>query len=144
MAKTTTITKDKVKRKWYLVDATGVRLGRLASFVARLLIGKHKEAYAPNIDCGDYVVVINAKSIDVHPKKIKDKMYRHHSGYPGGLKEMTLGEMLKRNPCTVIKKAVRGMIPKTKLGKQIFKKLFVYEGEEHIHKAQKPESIEVK
>lgn len=136
--------KKDIERKWYLVDATGVRLGRLASFIAKILQGKNSPKYSPNVDCGDYVIVMNSRKIDVNPKKPSRKLYWKHTGYIGGIKSVTLAEMLKNKPNDVIKKAIRGMIPKTKLGKVMLKKLFVYEDEEHKHEAQKPKLIEIK
>ncbi|MBN2016161.1 50S ribosomal protein L13 [Candidatus Dojkabacteria bacterium] len=143
MERTKVISKKDIKREWYLVDATGVRLGRLASFVAKLLQGKDKPIYSQNIDCGDNVIVINSKSIEVHPKKYASKMYWRHSGYIGSLKQDTLAEMLKKRPNEVIKKAVWGMIPKTKLGGRMIKKLYIYEGEDHKHSVNKPKIIKV-
>lgn len=143
MNKTTVTKKDHIKREWFLIDATGIRLGKLASFISKLLQGKNKALYASNIDCGDYVIVINSKSVDVHPKRYENKIYWRHSGYPGGLKRMTLGEMMKRKPNNVIKKAIRGMMPKSKLGRVMFKKLYVYEDEKHKQESCKPKLIKI-
>jgi large subunit ribosomal protein L13 len=125
-----------IERKWHVIDADGKTLGRLASQVATLLMGKHKPGYAPYLDTGDYVIVLNASKVKVTGKKIKDKIYYRHSGYPGGLKSMTFEEMMDRYPTRVIENAVWGMLPKTYLGKAMFKKLKVYEGDSHPHKAQ--------
>ena len=133
-----------VERKWYVIDAEGQRLGRLASEVATLLRGKHKPTYTPHVDTGDYVIVINAEKIELTGKKLTDKMYYRHSGYPGGLKERTAGEMLDRHPERVIEIAVKGMLPKGALGRKMFKKLHVYSGPEHNNHAQQPEVYELK
>ena len=128
-----------ITRKWYVVDAEGLALGRVASQVANILRGKNKPIYTPNVDTGDYVIVINAEKVAVTGKKESDKVYKRHSGYPGGLKETTLGEMRAKKPEEIIYHAVRGMMPKGRLGRQMFKKLKVYAGPEHPHTAQKPE-----
>ncbi len=133
---------SEVKREWYLVDASGKILGRLASKVATLLMGKHKPTYSPNLDMGDYVVVINAEKIRFTGNKAKDKLYYRHSGYPGGLKSTTLEEMLKKHPTRVIEYAVKGMLPHNKLGARMFKKLKVYAGENHPYKGAKVLEIE--
>ncbi len=133
-----------VERKWYVIDAEGQRLGRLASEVATLLRGKHKPTYTPHVDTGDHVIVINAEKIELTGKKLTDKMYYRHSGYPGGLKERTAGEMLDRHPERVIEIAVKGMLPKGALGRKMFKKLHVYSGPEHNNHAQQPEVYELK
>ncbi len=125
-------------RQWYIVDAKGIRLGRLASEVAQLLIGKSKTTFAPNLDSGDYVVVINAEKISVHPRKLKRKIYYRHSGYIGSLKEEILEKLLARKPEEVIIRAVKGMLPKTKLQKLMLKRLYVYNTDAHPHEAQKP------
>jgi large subunit ribosomal protein L13 len=134
---------EEIKREWWIVDAQGKTLGRLASEVARILRGKHKPYYTPHLDCGDYVIVINAEKIHVTGKKLDDKIYYRHSGYPGGLKSFTLREMLKRRPTRVIRKAVWGMLPHNRLGRRMIKKLKVYAGEEHPHQAQKPKPLEI-
>ena len=131
----------KVERKWYVVDAAGMTLGRLSSEVAKILRGKNKPEFTPHCDCGDYVIVINAEKIKVTGKKLDQKMYYHHSDYVGGMKEQTLREKLNRKPEQVIELAVKGMLPKGPLGRQMYKKLHVYTGAEHPHAAQKPEVI---
>lgn len=130
-----------IDRKWYVVDATDKTLGRLASEVAKVLRGKNKPIYTPSIDTGDYVIVINAEKIAVTGKKLDQKVYYHHSGWVGGLKETTLREMLAKKPESVIELAVKGMLPKGPLGSEMYKKLFVYAGAEHPHAAQKPEEL---
>ena len=130
-----------IERKWYVVDATGYTLGRLASEVAKVLRGKNKAIFTPHIDTGDYVIVINAEKIAVTGKKLDQKIYYHHSDYVGGMKETTLKEKLAKKPEEVIELAVKGMLPKGPLGRQMYKKLFVYAGPEHKHAAQKPEVL---
>ena len=125
-----------VERQWHVFDASDQTLGRLAAQIARLLMGKHKPSYVPYLDTGDYVVVLNAAKVRITGKKAKDKIYYRHSGYPGGLKQMTLEEMLKKHPTRVIEHAVKGMLPKSYLGKAMYRKLKVYEGDSHPHKAQ--------
>ncbi len=132
---------EKVERKWYVVDAAGMTLGRLSSEVAKILRGKNKPEFTPHCDCGDYVIVINAEKIVVTGKKLDQKIYYHHSDYVGGMKEQTLREKLNRKPEEVIELAVKGMLPKGPLGRQMYKKLHVYAGAEHAHAAQKPEVI---
>ena len=127
-----------IDRKWYVVDATDMTLGRLASEVAKVLRGKNKPIFTPHIDCGDNVIVINAEKIKVTGKKMDQKVYYHHSDYVGGLKEATLREKLEKKPEQVIELAVKGMLPKGPLGRQMFTKLHVYAGPEHRHEAQKP------
>ena len=134
---------EDIEREWWIVDAEGKTLGRLASEVARILRGKHKPYYAPHLDCGDYVIVINAEKIHVTGRKLDNKIYYRHSGYPGGLKRMTLREMLQRRPTRVIRKAVWGMLPHNRLGRRMIKKLKVYAGAEHPHQAQKPKPLEI-
>ena len=142
--KRTYVTKpEDVERNWYVVDASGQTLGRLASEVAQIIRGKHKPTFSPAVDVGDYVVVVNAEKIHVTGRKLDQKMYYRHSGYPGGLKELTLGRMLEEHPTRVIKLAVRGMLPKNKLGRKMIKKLKVYAGPEHPHQAQQPEALEL-
>lgn len=131
----------KVERKWYVVDATGYTLGRLASEVAKVLRGKNKPIFTPHIDTGDYVVIINAEKIKVTGKKLDQKIYYHHSDYVGGMKETTLREMLAKKPEKVVELAVKGMLPKGPLGREMFTKLHVYAGAEHPHAAQKPEVL---
>ena len=133
-----------IERKWYVVDATGHTLGRLTSEIAKILRGKHKPIYTPHIDTGDYVIVVNADKIKVSGKKLDQKIYYRHSDYVGGMKETTLKEMLAKKPEDVIKLAVKGMLPKGPLGRQMIKKLRVYAGPEHEQAAQKPEVLEIK
>ena len=132
-----------VERKWYVVDAEGKTLGRLASEVANVLRGKNKPTYTPHIDTGDYVIVVNAEKIQVTGKKMDQKIYYHHSEYVGGMKEATLREMMQKKPEFVITHAVKGMLPKGPLGRQMLKKLHVYAGPEHNHAAQKPETLDI-
>lgn len=132
-----------VERKWYVVDAEGKTLGRLASEVANVLRGKKKPIYTPHIDTGDYVIVVNAEKIKVTGKKLDQKIYYHHSEYVGGMKETTLKEMMQKKPEFVITHAVKGMLPKGPLGRQMLKKLHVYVGSEHNHAAQKPEILDI-
>lgn len=134
---------EDIERSWWLVDAEGKILGRLASEVAKILRGKHKPYFAPHLDTGDYVIVINAAKIRVTGKKLDDKIYYRHSGYPGGLRSATLAEMLKKRPTRVIRLAVRGMLPHNRLGRAMIKKLKIYEGESHPHQAQNPQSLEL-
>ena len=135
---------DTIERKWYLVDADGLTLGRLASEVAKVLRGKNKPEFTPHADTGDYVIVINAEKIKVTGKKLQQKTYFSHSDYVGGDKQIVLSEMLEKHPEEVIEHAVKGMLPKGPLGRQMYKKLFVYAGSEHKQMAQKPEVLEVK
>ena len=130
-----------IQRKWHLIDAKGQTLGRLAVRVATLLRGKHKTTFTPHVDTGDHVVVINASQIRLTGNKLRDKVYYHHTGYPGGLKSTTAQRLLEKKPIEVLNKAVRGMLPKTPLGKQTAKKLRIYPGAEHPHQAQQPESF---
>ena len=132
-----------VDRKWYVVDAEGQTLGRLASRLAETLRGKHKTIYSPSVDCGDYVVVINAEKIAVTGNRMDDKMYHRHSGYPGGLTSVTLRRLLETYPERAIQAAVKGMLPKNSLGRQMMKKMKVYAGTEHPHQAQQPETLEL-
>ena len=131
----------KVERKWYVVDATGYTLGRLASEVAKVLRGKNKPVFTPHVDTGDYVIVVNADEIKVTGKKLDQKIYYHHSDYVGGMKETTLREMLAKKPEKVVELAVKGMLPKGPLGREMFTKLHVYAGAEHPHAAQQPEAL---
>ncbi len=130
-----------IERKWYVVDAQGMTLGRLASEVAKVLRGKNKPTFTPHIDTGDYVIVINAEQIKVTGKKLDQKIYYHHSRYVGGMKETTLREMMNKKPEKVVELAVKGMLPKGPLGREMYKKLYVYTGSEHNHQAQKPETL---
>lgn len=139
MASPSTIT-----REWYVVDATGCTLGRLASQVASILRGKNKPIFTPHIDCGDNVIIINADKIKVTGKKLNQKVYYHHSGYIGGMKEMTLKEKLEKKPEQVLELAVKGMLPKGPLGRSMIKKLHVYAGPEHNHAAQQPKTLVLK
>ena len=132
---------SQVERKWYVVDAEGKTLGRLASEVAKVLRGKNKAIFTPHADCGDYVIVVNAEKIAVTGKKLDQKMYYHHSDYVGGMKETNLKDMLAKHPDRVIEHAVKGMLPKGPLGREMYKKLFVYAGPDHKHAAQKPEEL---
>ncbi len=129
-----------VERRWYLIDAAGQPLGRLASEIARLLRGKHKPTYTPHVDTGDHVVVVNAEKVMLSGKKAQQKMYYRHSGYPGGMKKISFQEMIARHPERVIYLAVRRMLPSNRLGRAMFKKMKVYAGPEHPHRAQKPET----
>ncbi len=130
-----------IERKWYVVDAEGKTLGRLASEIAKVLRGKNKPIFTPHMDTGDYVIVVNADKVKVTGKKLDQKIYYHHSDYVGGMKETTLKEMLANKPERVVELAVKGMLPKGPLGRQMYKKLFVYAGPEHKHEAQKPEVL---
>ncbi len=137
--KTESAKKETVERKWYVVDAEGETVGRLSSKIASVLRGKHKPSYTPHVDTGDYVIVLNAEKIRFTGNKMADKTYLSYSLYPGGQKSITAQELLDKKPIKIMEKAVKGMLPKTKLGNAMFKKLFVYEGGEHPHVAQKPE-----
>ena len=136
--------KETVERKWYVIDATDVTLGRLASKVATILRGKHKATYTPHIDCGDYVIITNCEKVKLTGNKLDNKIYYDHSRYVGGLRKRTAKEMIERYPVEMVERAVKGMLPKGRLGRAMYKKLFVYEGETHPHMAQKPEVLEVK
>ena len=130
---------QEVERKWHVIDAEGRNLGRMASEVASILRGKKKPTFTPHVDCGDYVIVINAEKVAVTGKKRQEKIYKRHTGYPGGLRECTFEELMEKHPTEAVRHAVKGMMPKGKLGRQMFKKLKVYAGPEHEHQAQKPE-----
>ena len=132
---------ETVERDWYVVDATNVPLGRLASEIAKRLRGKHKPVYTPHVDTGDYIVVVNAEKVGVTGAKRSDKIYNRHSGYPGGLKSISLGKLLDTAPTRAIEYAVKGMLPKGPLGRSMFKKLKVYAGPEHRHAAQQPKTL---
>ena len=136
--------KETVERKWYVIDANDVPLGRVASRAAHILRGKHKVTYTPHIDCGDNVIIINAEKVKLTGNKEEKKMYYNHSMYPGGLRERTVKVMRERYPEEMVERAVKGMLPHNRLGRQMYKKLFVYKGSEHPHMAQKPEVMEVK
>ena len=135
---------DKIDRKWYIVDAKGATLGRLASEVASVLRGKNKPEFTPHADCGDYVIVINAAQVKVTGKKLDQKIYYNHSEYVGGMRETTLRELLAKKPERVVELAVKGMLPKGPLGRDMYRKLHVYAGETHGHQAQKPVVMEIK
>ena len=141
--KTFSATPKDIRRDWYLVDAQGKTLGRLASEIARRLRGKHKPEFTPHLDTGDYIVVINARDVRVTGRKLTNKIYYHHSGYPGGIKSVTLDKLLQTKPEQVIEKAVKGMLPKGPLGRAMFRKLHVYAGTEHKHSAQQPKTLEI-
>lgn len=135
--------KEDMKDKWYIINADGKVLGRLASEVAKILRGKNKPIYTPHVDTGDHVIIINAEKIVLTGKKIQDKIYYHHSGYPGGLKSITAGKLLKKDPASLIEKAVKGMLPRNTLGRAVLKKLKIYPSDKHSHAAQKPEAMEL-
>jgi len=135
--------KNQIEKNWYLIDADDKILGRLASKVASILRGKDKPIYSPHVDTGDFVVIVNAKKVKLTGKKLKDKIYYHHSGYPGGIKSITARDLLQKKPEEVIRKAVKGMLPKNRLGRKMLKKLMVYPEGHHPHQAQQPESIEL-
>ena len=136
--------KETVNRTWYVIDDKDIPLGRVASKAATILREKHKVTYTPHVDCGDYVIVINAEKVAVTGKKRKEKIYKRHTGYPGGLRETTFEEMMVKHPTEVVRHAVKGMMPNGKLGRQMYKKLKVYAGPEHEHAAQKPEVLVLK
>lgn len=135
--------KEEVEHKWHIIDAEGEVVGRMCTKIASVLRGKHKPSYTPHVDTGDYVIVINAGKIRFTGNKLDQKEYQRYSGYPGGQKSRTAREMLDKKPIGVVEAAVRGMLPKNRLGRAMFKKLFVYEGAEHPHEAQKPEKLEL-
>jgi large subunit ribosomal protein L13 len=141
--KTFSLKKEEIKRKWFLVDAEGKNLGRLCTGIAKILRGKNKSTFTPHLDCGDFVVVINADKIKVTGNKLTDKKYYRHSGYVGNLKSTNLEEMMKKSPGTVIRKAVRGMLPHNILGRRMLKKLKIYRGSRNPHKSQKPAKIDL-
>jgi large subunit ribosomal protein L13 len=141
--KTYVTKQEDIKREWYVVDATGQTLGRLAAQVASRLRGKHRPIYSPAVDAGDYVIVINAEKIRVTGRKLDQKIYYRYSGYPGGLKQITLRDLLKKHPVRAIEHAVRGMLPKNRVGRKMFKKLKVYAGPQHPHQAQQPRPLEL-
>ena len=132
-----------IQKKWHVIDANGQILGRLATRVARLLTGKDKPMYTPFLDTGDHVIIINAEKVKLTGKKLTDKMYRHHTGYPGGLREMAAGVLLSKDPGKLVREAVIGMLPKTKLGRAMRKKLKVYRGPQHPHQAQQPTPLAI-
>jgi len=135
--------KEEIERGWFVVNAEGKVLGRLASQVARVLRGKHKPTFSPHVDTGDFVVVVNARKVTLTGRKLKDKKYYHHTGYPGGIREARAEKVLARKPAEMIRTAVKGMLPKTSLGRQMIRKLKVYAGSNHPHEAQKPVSLEI-
>ncbi len=136
--------KETVERNWYVIDATDIALGRLATKAATMLRGKHKATYTPHIDCGDYIIITNASKVKLTGDKLNKKLYYNHSGYTGGLRTRTAKEMISKYPVEMVETAIKGMLPNGRLGRQMYKKLFVYEGETHPHMAQKPVVVEVK
>jgi len=139
--KTYAVKASEIEREWFVVDAEGKTLGRLASEIAKILKGKHKPIYSPHLDVGDYIIVINAEKVRVTGRKLDQKFYHRHSGYPGGLKSISLRDQLARHPTRVLKSAVRGMLPKNRLGRRMIKKLKIYAGKEHPHQAQQPKEL---
>ena len=136
--------KENIERNWYVVDAEGKTLGRVATQVAHVLRGKHKVTYTPYVDCGDYVIIVNADKVVLTGNKLDNKKYYNHSGFPGGLRERTAKEMINNYPEEMVERAVKGMLPKGRLGRQMYKKLFVYSGPDHKHEAQQPKTLEIK
>ena len=136
--------KETVERKWYVIDAEGKSLGRVATKAAHILRGKHKPTFTPHIDCGDNIIIINAEKVNLTGNKLEDKMYYNHSMYPGGLRERNAKVMKEQYPIEMVERAVKGMLPHNRLGRAMYKKLFVYTGSEHPHVAQKPEAMELK
>lgn len=136
--------KETVERKWYVIDAEGKSLGRVAALAATYLRGKHKPTYTPHIDCGDNIIIINAQKVNLTGNKLEDKMYYNHSQYVGGLRERTAKVMREQYPVEMMERAVKGMLPHNRLGRDMYRKLFVYAGNEHKHSAQKPEVLQVK
>jgi large subunit ribosomal protein L13 len=134
---------EEIERKWYVVDAEGQTLGRLASRIAPILRGKHKPTYTPHLDCGDFVIIVNADRVRVTGRKLDQKLYHRHSGYPGGLTSISLRDQLAKHPERVLQAAIKGMLPKNKLGRRMIKKLKVYAGESHPHQAQQPKMLEL-
>ena len=141
--KTVSVNKEHANKKWYVIDAEGQILGRFASEVAMILRGKRKPCYTPHSDCGDNVIIINAEKIQLTGNKMDEKYYVHYTGYPGGQRIRNVGEQLKRKPEAVLEHAIKGMLPKTKLGAEIFRNLYVYAGSEHPHQAQQPEELKI-
>ena len=135
--------KEEVSRNWYVIDAAGENLGRVASLAAHVLRGKHKPTYTPHVDCGDYVIIINASKVELTGNKLNNKIYYNHSGYPGGLRERTAKEMKEKYPVEMVERAVKGMLPHNRLGRQMYKKLFVYAEGNHPHSAQQPVELKV-
>ena len=142
--KTFMLRKEDVEHKWYVIDAEGKTLGKVAALAASVLRGKNKPTYTPHVACGDNVIIINAEKVKLTGNKLEDKIYYNHSGYPGGLRERTAKTMVEKYPVEMVERAVKGMLPKGRLGRQMYTKLFVYEGENHPHAAQKPIKMEVK
>ena len=136
--------KETIERKWYVIDAEGQSLGRVATKAAHILRGKHKPTFTPHIDCGDNIIIINADKVNLTGNKLENKMYYNHSMYTGGLRERTAKEMKEKYPVEMVERAVKGMLPHNRLGRSMYKKLFVYAGSEHPHAAQKPEVMEIK
>ena len=141
--KTFMLRKEDVSTKWFLIDAKGQNLGRVATKAAHILRGKHKVTFTPHVNCGDAVIIINAKEVSLTGDKLNKKIYYNHSGYPGGLRERTAKTMKEQYPVEMLERAIKGMLPKNRLGRQMFKKLYVYERDNHMHEAQKPERIEL-
>ena len=142
--KTFMLRKEDVEHKWYVIDAEGKNLGKVAALAASVLRGKNKPTYTPHVACGDNVIIINAEKVNLTGNKLDKKMYYNHSGYPGGLRERTARTMIEKYPVEMVERAVKGMLPKNRLGRQIYKQLFVYVGSEHKNQAQKPERLEVR
>lgn len=141
--RTYVVSQDQITRKWFVVDADGQTLGRLASTIAQILKGKHKPIYSPHLDVGDYVIVVNAERIAVTGRKMDQKIYYRHTGYPGGIRQNNLRDLLARHPTYALKYAVKGMLPKNRLGRKMIRKLKIYAGSEHPHQAQQPETLEL-
>jgi large subunit ribosomal protein L13 len=141
--KTYAVKAGDIERKWYVADAEGKVLGRFASEVARILKGKHKPIYSPHLDTGDHVVVVNASKVVVTGKKVEQKLYYRYTGYPGGLKSISYGKLIKERPERILEHAIKGMLPHNSLGRQMFRKLRVYAGPRHVHQSQKPETIDI-
>lgn len=142
--KTFMLRKEDIEHKWYVIDAEGKNLGKVAALAASVLRGKNKPTYTPHVACGDNVIIINAEKVNLTGNKLDKKMYYNHSGYPGGLRERTARIMIEKYPVEMVERAVKGMLPKNRLGRQIYRQLFVYAGSEHKHQAQKPERLEVR
>ena len=141
--KTFSANPDKVRREWFVVDATDKVLGRLATEVARRLRGKHKPEYTPHVDTGDYIIIVNADKIRVTGNKASDKLYHHHTGFPGGIKEINFEKLMAKDSSRVIESAVKGMLPKNPLGRAMYSKLKIFRGPEHVHQAQQPQPLEI-
>ena len=141
--RTFTQKQEEIERNWYIVDAEGETLGRLASRIAPILKGKHKPIYTPHLDCGDFVIIVNAEKVRVTGRKMDQKLYHRHSGYPGGLRSISLKDQLAKHPERVLQAAIRGMLPKNRLGRRMLKKLKVYAGDSHPHQAQQPRPLEL-